>query len=199
MAPGTLPPGFNGLQYIASYPDLIQSLGADRAAGERHYLRTGQGEGRAADTFDLLRYLDNNPDVAAAFGARGDGATIHYIQQGFFEGRNDDPPPGLPAEFNGLQYIASYPDLIQTIGADRFAGEKHYLDSARLKAGRRIRLISLATWTIIPTSPPRSAPTAPPRPSTTSSRVSSRVARMIHLRACRPASTGCSTSPPIPT
>ena len=64
MATGTLPPGFNGLQYIASYPDLIQSLGANRAAGEQHYLTIGQAEGRAPDTFDLLRYLDNNPDVA---------------------------------------------------------------------------------------------------------------------------------------
>src|SRR5688500_2016326 len=99
MATGTLPPGFNGLQYIASYPDLIQSLGANRAAGEQHYLAVGQAEGRAPDTFDLLRYLDNNPDVEAAFGSSGDGATIHYIRQGFFEGRTDDPPAGLPPGF----------------------------------------------------------------------------------------------------
>ena len=34
MASATLPPGFDGLQYIASYPDLIQKLGADRFAGD---------------------------------------------------------------------------------------------------------------------------------------------------------------------
>jgi hypothetical protein len=127
MAIGTLPPGFDGLQYIASYPDLIRSLGANRTAGERHYLNAGKAEGRAIDTFDLPRYLDNNPDVAAAFGGNSAGATIHYIQHGYAEGRNDDPPAGLPAGFNGLQYIASYPDLIQALGADRFAGEHHYL------------------------------------------------------------------------
>ena len=145
MATGTLPPGFNGLQYIASYPDLIQSLGANRAAGEQHYLAVGQAEGRATDTFDLLRYLDNNPDVEAAFGTSGDGATIHYIRQGFFEGRTDDPPAGLPPGFNGLQYIASYPDLIQSLGADRFAGEQHYLSCGQAE-GRAPDTFDLARY-----------------------------------------------------
>jgi hypothetical protein len=125
MATATLPPGFNGLQYIASYPDLIRALGANRAAGERHYLSHGRAEGRAPDTFDLPRYLDNNPDVAAAFGSGTSAATVHFIQFGFAEGRNDDPPPGLPPRFDGLQYIASHPDLIQAL--DRFGGERHYL------------------------------------------------------------------------
>ena len=91
MDPETLPPGFNGLQYIASYPDLIQALGANRFAGERHYLSSGRAEGREADTFDLLQYLENYPDVQAAFGNNGTAATAHYIEYGFAEGRTDDP------------------------------------------------------------------------------------------------------------
>jgi hypothetical protein len=96
VATATLPPGFNGLEYIASYPDLIRALGANRAAGEQHYLTIGQAEGRATDTFDVVRYLENYPDLQAAFGTDGTAATTHYIRRGFAEGRNDDPPAGLP-------------------------------------------------------------------------------------------------------
>ena len=56
-----------------------------------------------------------------------------------------------------------------------------------------------ATWTTIPTSRRPSAATARPRPSTTSSKASSRAAPTTRRRACRPASTGCSTSRPTPT
>lgn len=78
MATATLPPGFDGLQYIASYPDLIRALGANRAAGERHYLTAGQAEGRAPDMFDVVRYLENYPDLQAAFGTNATAATTHY-------------------------------------------------------------------------------------------------------------------------
>ena len=91
MASATLPPGFNGLQYIASYPDLIQALGADRFDGERHYLSSGQAEGRPADTFDQAQYLENYPDLRAAFGTDGTAAAVHYIEHGFAENRTDDP------------------------------------------------------------------------------------------------------------
>ena len=98
--PPGLPPGFNGLQYIASHPDLIVALGADRFDGERHYLNFGQAEGRRADTFSIPQYLANNPDVAAAFGGDGDAATVHFIEHGFSEGRNDDPPTaGVAGDF----------------------------------------------------------------------------------------------------
>ena len=67
-----LPPGFNGLEYIASYPDLVTALGADAAAGERHYLSSGAAEGRAADTFDEVDYLARYPDLQAAFDVNVD-------------------------------------------------------------------------------------------------------------------------------
>ena len=92
MADEGLPPGFNGLEYVASHPDLIQALGPDRFAGEEHYLRFGQAEGRAPDTFDAVHYLHNNPDVAAAVGTTGSAAARHYIEHGFAEGRTYEGP-----------------------------------------------------------------------------------------------------------
>jgi hypothetical protein len=111
--PQQLPPGFDGLQYIASYGDLIQSL--------------GEAEDREIDTFDEDGYLDRYPDLRAAFGNNGQAATLHFIQFGFAEGRTD-PPEGLPKGFNGLQYIASHEDLIEVLGVDLAAGEQHYLN-----------------------------------------------------------------------
>jgi hypothetical protein len=87
---GTLPPGFDGLQYIASHPDLIAALGANRAAGEAHYLSNGESEDREIDTFDEGQYLANYPDLQAAFGTNTEAATVHYIQFGFAENRDDD-------------------------------------------------------------------------------------------------------------
>jgi VCBS repeat-containing protein len=92
-----LPPGFDGLQYIASHPDLIPAFGLDAAAGQQHYLAFGEAEGRALDTFDEQQYLARYPDLQAAFGADADAATAHYIQFGFREGRTDGelgPGPG---------------------------------------------------------------------------------------------------------
>jgi hypothetical protein len=88
--PAALPPAFDGLQYIASHGDLVRALGADRAAGERHYLDFGQAEGRRPDTFDEAQYLANYPDLQAAFGGDAEAATVHYIQFGFAEGRVDE-------------------------------------------------------------------------------------------------------------
>jgi VCBS repeat-containing protein len=120
------PPGFDGLQYVASHGDLIQALGADPAAGERHYLAFGEAEGRAADTFNEQGYLARYPDLRAAFGDDDGAATLHYVRFGFAEGRTA-PPVGLPPGFSGLQYIASHDDLVQALGADEDAGGRHYL------------------------------------------------------------------------
>jgi hypothetical protein len=119
---GTLPPGFDGLQYIASYPDLIAAFGANAAAGEAHYLAFGQSEGRSTDDFDENQYLDNYGDLRSAFGNNGDAATQHLIQFSFGEGR---------ADVDGLQYIASRDDLIQAFGANEAAGIQHYVEFGR--------------------------------------------------------------------
>jgi VCBS repeat-containing protein len=91
--PAQLPPDFDGLQYIASYSDLIQAFGADPTAGAQHYLAFGEAEGRKADAFNTPGYLARYPDLQAAFGDDGDAATAHYIQFGFFEGRSYNDPP----------------------------------------------------------------------------------------------------------
>jgi hypothetical protein len=83
----------DGPEYIASNPDLIDALGADAAAGVRHYLDFGWAEGRETDSFDKDDYLDNYPDLRAAFGD-DDAATLHYVQFGYAEGRTDDDLPG---------------------------------------------------------------------------------------------------------
>ena len=79
----------DGLQYIASYPDLIRSLGANEAAGRQHYVQHGRAEGRSPDRFSEARYLAKYPDLRAVYGNDGRAATIYYIQYGFAEGRTD--------------------------------------------------------------------------------------------------------------
>ena len=113
---------FDGLQYIASYGDLIRAFGANEPAGRQHYEQFGQAEGREADTFDEDQYLANYPDLQAVFGNDTEAATVHYIQYGFAEGRTD---------VDGLQYIASHEDLIQAFGANEPAGEQHWLTFGR--------------------------------------------------------------------
>lgn len=119
-----LPAGFDGLQYIASYADLAAAFGADRAAGEAHYLSAGRSEGRKADLFSETQYLKNYGDLQAAFGSDVDQATAHYISSGLREGRTDDA--AAADQVDGLQYIASNPDLIRAFGANAGAGQEHY-------------------------------------------------------------------------
>jgi hypothetical protein len=78
---------------------LIPVLGADAAAGRRHYVEFGRGEGRAKDIFDEARYLANYPDLQAALGTDLEAATVHYIQFDFNEGRTDDPAAAAAADF----------------------------------------------------------------------------------------------------
>ncbi len=84
---------FDGLEYIASYPDLIQTLGADAAAGTRHYQLYGQAEGRVPGSFNATQYLANYADLRAAFGTNLAAGVAHYITSGYREGRTDKAPP----------------------------------------------------------------------------------------------------------
>lgn len=79
----------DGLEYIATYPDLIRALGADAAAGQAHYLNQGQAEGRKPYGFNPIQYVTNYADLQAAFGSDTQSALTHYIQYGFAEGRTD--------------------------------------------------------------------------------------------------------------
>ena len=91
VAAGAARAQVDGLQYIASYPDLIRAFGANATAGVQHYQQYGQAEGRSPDSFNEAQYLANYGDLRAAFGADGTAATVHYIQNGLAEGRTDKP------------------------------------------------------------------------------------------------------------
>jgi VCBS repeat-containing protein len=118
--------GFDPLQYLASYGDLIEAFGTDTAAATQHYITNGQFEGRLIDGFDQEQYLRNYEDLSNAFGSDGNAATLHYITNGYFEGRTD-----RIIGFDGLQYIASYDDLIAAFGPNPTAGEQHYISNGR--------------------------------------------------------------------
>ncbi|MGA8053472.1 MAG: hypothetical protein WCA12_06365, partial [Burkholderiales bacterium] len=112
------------LDYIASYADLSNALGADPIRGFDHYLKTGFQEGRSV-AFSGLEYIASYADLIAALGANGEAGAAHYITSGRFEGR-------LVA-FDGLEYIASYGDLISAFGANSDAGAAHYITNGRFE------------------------------------------------------------------
>jgi lysophospholipase L1-like esterase len=119
---------FNGLEYIASYADLILAFGADKAAGQRHYDTIGRFEGRVV-SFDALEYTASYGDLSTAFGANEDAGATHYILRGRAEGRS--------VTFAGLAYIASYDDLIAAFGANGDAGSAHFIANGRAE-GRTV-------------------------------------------------------------
>jgi hypothetical protein len=114
---------FNGLEYIASYGDLVEAFRANptHEVGALHYTTSGRAEGRHTGIFDAVQYLANYPDLLVAFGADSDTATLHYIQHGFFEGRTGQPL------FDAFQYLANYPDLQAAFGTDSEAATLHYV------------------------------------------------------------------------
>lgn len=108
--------GFAPLRYIAASPDLIQTLGANPAAGFEHYLHFGAREGRPL-AFRGAEYLASYGDLQLSFGLDVEAATAHYIRHGFIEKR--------AITFDALEYTASYTDLMNALGTDREAGALH--------------------------------------------------------------------------
>jgi hypothetical protein len=94
--PGT-PPGTSGslpisfyyispadaLRYIASYPNLITSIGADTVAGQQLYATQG-----GTITFNPIAYLNKYADIRALYGYDTYAATLHYITTGYYQGRS---------------------------------------------------------------------------------------------------------------
>ncbi|MGE3292340.1 MAG: choice-of-anchor Q domain-containing protein, partial [Geminicoccaceae bacterium] len=118
----------DGLQYIASYEDLIRALGPDEAAGEAHYRNYGAAEGRQVG-FDGLEYVASYGDLIVRLGADRDAGSSHFIRHGLDEGRR--------TSFDGLEYIASFADLIAALGADRAAGSRHFIEHGAAE-GRQV-------------------------------------------------------------
>jgi Ca2+-binding RTX toxin-like protein len=106
------------LEYIASYEDLIDALGADAVAGAKHYREHGYSEGRLTK-FNALDYIASHADLISAFGANEEAGARHYIEHGHTGTHS--------ITFNGLAYIASHSDLMDSLGANGDLGANHYI------------------------------------------------------------------------
>src|SRR5215207_5150651 len=118
---GSIILAINGLEYIASYPDLTAAFGANEAAGRQHYETSGVAEGRGV-AFNGLQYIAAYGDLIQAFGANEDAGAAHYIAAGRNEGRVRD-------DFSAEQYLAKYGDLRAAFGGDLEAATRHYITS----------------------------------------------------------------------
>jgi len=125
--------------YIASYEDLINAFGLDTSAAVAHYHNYGKAEGRSISLFSAEDYLAKYSDLAAAYGNEGIAALMHYIQYGYAEGRTDDLTESGSGsgssgswsltDFEALNYIASYGDLISAFGTDITSAKSHYTNN----------------------------------------------------------------------
>lgn len=110
------------LEYIASYPDLMNSIGANPDAGKYHFDNSGTAEGRVV-SFDSCNYLASNPDLMNWLNLNYVGAAKHYIEYGRFENRS--------MSFDSNQYMLANPDVLQTSNADSDAACVHYIKYGR--------------------------------------------------------------------
>jgi len=110
----------NGLAYIASYNDLIKSLGVDAAAGVKHYVEYGFKEGRKS-SFNGLAYIASYMDLIKALGPNADAGSRHYIQNGYREGRK--------ITFDPAEYLSRHSELQSTFGSDLDAATNYYITS----------------------------------------------------------------------
>lgn len=111
--------GFNALEYIASYDDLIAAFGTNEAAATQHYINNGRAEGRTV-SFDALQYIASYGDLIAAFHSDANAGASHYINNGRAEGRT--------VSFDAELYLATQDDLRAAFGNDKMAATKHYID-----------------------------------------------------------------------
>jgi Ca2+-binding RTX toxin-like protein len=115
----------DGLEYIASYGDLMAALGPSKANGLQHFATQGLFEGRTT-TFDGLQYIASYSDLINAFHnqvaatADPDIGANHYIIAGYAEHR-------APDLFDAAQYLANYADLQAAFGTNTEAATLHYI------------------------------------------------------------------------
>ena len=111
---------FNGLDYVASYSDLIKAFGPGASSttvqdsGAAHYITYGDHEGRTT-TFNGLDYVASYQDLIKAFGANSDAGAYHYIEHGENEGT-------AVTTFDGLDYIAGYRGSDHGVRCERAGG-----------------------------------------------------------------------------
>ena len=116
----------DGLNYIASFSDLIAAYGNNAQAGQTHFLTWGRSENRIS-SFNGLEYVASYRDLINAYGPNNSVKTVldlgaeHFILYG-------SGNESRKTSFNGLDYIASYSDLISAFGTDSDAGAYHYIE-----------------------------------------------------------------------
>ncbi|WP_426041911.1 M10 family metallopeptidase C-terminal domain-containing protein [Brevundimonas sp. TWP2-3-4b1] len=113
---------FDAYRYMAAYSDLRAAFSSSAGDAYRHFITTGQAEGRSSTGFDSLRYLASNLDLVNVFGVDIRAGAEHYVRYGATEGRSS-------TSFSGLTYAASYVDLAKAFGTDAAAATRHYLQS----------------------------------------------------------------------
>jgi uncharacterized protein (DUF1800 family) len=123
------------LKYIASYSDLIESIGADVTKGRTHFEQTGAREGRAV-TFDPLAYVASHPDLMSSLGINEAQAARHYIETGYKERRTTNA-------FDALRYVASHGDILTNYGLDTTNATRNYILYG-YREGRRTTFDGLA-------------------------------------------------------
>jgi hypothetical protein len=89
----------DALRYVASYPELIQSVGADPAAAQQLYAST---TGSKIITFNPIAYLNKYSDIRSLYGYDTYSATIHYITTGYAQGRTLENSSGEDPLVGGL-------------------------------------------------------------------------------------------------
>lgn len=134
------------LGYLATWPDLIQVFGDNYAQAEEHRKTVGALESRelATDQFDVASYLSSNPEVVSECekDTPVDGIVVEceyrsFILRGWKDSRNW-------TELFALSYIASYGDLMTSLGADPTSARRHYAAHG-LSEGRNI-LFNSVEW-----------------------------------------------------
>jgi hypothetical protein len=74
----------DALRYVASYPELIEEIGADPTTAQQRYASTTS---QKTITFDPISYLNKYSDIRTTYGYDTYNATIHYITTGYYQGR----------------------------------------------------------------------------------------------------------------
>jgi hypothetical protein len=126
------------LRYVASYDDLIRSVGPSASEGYASWVATGEAQRRTAH-FDPQAYLERHPAFKEQFKTDLVAATKHYITYGY--------PRGIHTYSNGplywLRYIASHVELIPQLRTQATAGEAHYYNTG-IYEGRSVTFDSLS-------------------------------------------------------
>lgn len=99
----------DGLKYIASYSDLINTLRNDEKNGLKHYFDVGINEGRII-TFSpevyILSNIDKLKDLIDTKDIKYKEAVSHYIMNGYYQNFKIDT-------FDHFEYLANNPKRIR--------------------------------------------------------------------------------------